>query len=111
MTVDSMTTADPAADAGMDEKAKPGKQDSTEKKEKPPKQAWRYFLSLVRYSPWIYSGLIGLRILIFGIFPQITGLVQREFFNTLSGSASLGLNPQTIAAIVIGFALAQAVTI
>jgi ATP-binding cassette subfamily B protein len=102
-----MTTADTA----IDEKVKSGSQEPAEKKEKPPKQSWRYFLSMVRYSSWIYGGLIFLRILIFGIFPQVTGLVQREFFNTLSGSESLGLTPQAIAAIVIGFALAQAVTI
>ncbi len=99
------------AEAVVDEKAKPGPQESAEKREKPPKQSWRYFLSMVRYSSWIYAGVVILRIFIFGIFPQITGLVQREFFNTLSGSASLGFTPQALAAIVIGFALAQAVTI
>lgn len=81
------------------------------KKEKPPKKAWRFYLSMVRYSPWAYAGIILLRTFIFGIFPQVSGLIQREFFNTLTGSKSLGFTPETLAAIVIGFALAQAVTI
>lgn len=79
--------------------------------EKSPKQSWRYFWSMVRYSPLEYVGIVILRIFIFGIFPQVTGLVQREFFNTLSGDSTLRLSPEAIAAIVVGFALAQAVTI
>lgn len=66
---------------------------------------------MIRFSTLIYLGIVTLRIFIFGLFPQVTGLVQREFFNTLSGSPSLGLTPKTIAMIVIAFALAQAVTI
>ena len=87
------------------------KTSSTPKVEKPPAQPWRYFWSMIRYSPWIYTGIVLLRIFIFGIFPQIGGLVQREFFNTLSGDSTLRLTPEAIAAIVVGFALAQAVTI
>jgi ATP-binding cassette subfamily B protein len=108
MTADSMTTADTTM---TEEKKKPTAKDEKGKQEKPPKQSWRYFLSMIRYSSLVYAGIVTLRILIFGLFPQVSGLVQREFFNTLSGSPSLGLTPQAIAAIVIGFALAQAVTI
>ena len=82
-----------------------------QKVEKPPRDSWRYFLSMIRFSPWIYLGIIVLRILIFGGFPQVSALLQREFFNILSGDATLGLTPESIAAIVVGFALAQAVTI
>jgi ATP-binding cassette subfamily B protein len=80
-------------------------------RERPPAQFWRFYLKMIRYSPLVYLGIVVLRIFIFGIFPQISGLVQREFFNTLSGSPSLGLTPETIAVIVVAFALAQAVTI
>jgi ATP-binding cassette subfamily B protein len=79
--------------------------------ERPPKKSWRFYLKMIRFSTLIYLGIVTLRIFIFGLFPQVTGLVQREFFNTLSGSPSLGLTPKTIAMIVIAFALAQAVTI
>ena len=52
--------------------------------EKPPKQSWRYFWSMIRFSPWIYLLIVVLRILIFGIFPQLGGLLLREYFNTLT---------------------------
>jgi ATP-binding cassette, subfamily B, bacterial len=103
-----MTTADAAM---TQEQKKTNQEEEKKKREKPPKQAWRYFFSMISYSSLVYAAIVILRIFIFGLFPQVSGLVQREFFNTLSGSPSLGLTPQTIAAIVIGFALAQAVTI
>ncbi len=86
-------------------------QNNTVKKEKPPRDSWRYFWNLIRYSPLQYGGLILLRIFIFGLAPQVAGLIQREFFNTLTGSESYGFTPETLAAIVVAFALAQAVVI
>jgi ATP-binding cassette, subfamily B, bacterial len=80
-------------------------------REKPPARSWRYFWSLIRFSAWIYMGIVVLRIFIFGLFPQVTALLQREFFNTLSGDSTLMLTPQTIAMVVVAFAVAQAVTI
>jgi ATP-binding cassette subfamily B protein len=79
--------------------------------ERPPKRSWRFYLKMISFSPLVYLGIVLLRIFIFGIFPQVSGLVQREFFNTLSGSPGLGLTPETIAMIVVAFALGQAVTI
>jgi len=79
--------------------------------EKPPKQAWRYFWEMIRYSPPQYTGIILLRIFIFGLFPQAFGLLQREFFNILGGQSELSINVTALAAIYVGFALAQAVTI
>jgi ATP-binding cassette subfamily B protein len=52
-----------------------------------------------------------MRLFIFTIAPQLTGLVMREFFNTLSGDSKLGFTPEAIAAIVVGLALARAVII
>ncbi len=83
----------------------------TDKVEKAPKDSWRYFLSMIRYSPPHYLALIFLRIFIFGLFPQAFGLVQREFFNLLSGDATLGLGMMAIAGAYVGMALAQAVFI
>jgi ATP-binding cassette subfamily B protein len=80
-------------------------------RERPPDESWRYFWGLIRYSSWLYAALAGMRIFIFGIAPQLSGLVLREFFNTLSGSAALGLTPEAIAAIVVGLALARAMVI
>jgi len=86
-------------------------QQDSQKTEQSPRDAWRYFWSMIRFSPLIYIGIVILRIFIFGGFPQISALLQREFFNILSGDATLGLNVETIAAIVVGFALVQAVAI
>ena len=67
---------------------------SVEKKEKPPEHPWRYFRSMMRYSPWVYLGILLMRLFIFAVVPQLTGLVMREFFNTLSGESSLNFTPQ-----------------
>lgn len=80
-------------------------------REKPPRHSWRYFLALIRYSPWLYLAIVVLRIFIFGVAPQLGGLLLREFFNVLSGSASLGLTPEAIAALVVGVAVARGMVI
>jgi ATP-binding cassette, subfamily B, bacterial len=80
-------------------------------RERPPEKSWRYYLRMIRFSTLIYAGIVLLRILIFGIFPQVVGLIQREFFNTLSNQSSLGWSVEALAAAVVGFAVAQAVTI
>jgi ATP-binding cassette subfamily B protein len=80
-------------------------------RERPPEKSWRYFWRLIRYSGWLYTAIIVMRVFIFGIWPQLGGLVLREYFNTLSGSASLGLTPQAIAAVVVGLTVARAMVV
>jgi ATP-binding cassette subfamily B protein len=82
-----------------------------EAQEKPPARPWSFFLSMIRYSFWVYLTILILRLFIFTVAPQVTGLLLREFFNTLSGDSSLGFSPETLAALVVGFALARAVVI
>lgn len=79
--------------------------------EKPPRQAWRFFGQMITYSSGLYVILVVLRILIFAVAPQLIGLLMREFFNILSGDASLGLSIEGIAALIVGLAAARAVTI
>ena len=74
----------------------------------PPKHAWRFFLRMIRYSSPLYLTIITLRIFIFAISRQAGGLLQREFFNTFTGTAALGLNAESIAALVVGLAMANA---
>lgn len=81
------------------------------KRESPPKGAWRFFWRMIRFSPWLYLAIIVLRILIFAASRQAGGLLQREFFNSFSGSAKLGLTAESIAAIVVGLGLANAAAI
>lgn len=79
--------------------------------EKPPEHPWRYFRSLMSYSKWVYLAILVMRLFIFAAVPQLTGLVMREFFNTLSGESSLNFSPQVLAAIVVGLAAARSVVI
>ena len=79
--------------------------------EKPPKDSWRYFWSMIRYSPLQYGGTVLMRIFVLGLFPQAFALLQREFFNILSGKGELNINVTALAAIYVGFSLAQAVVI
>ncbi len=83
----------------------------TEAREKPPVGSWRYFWSIIRYSGWVYIGIIVMRLFIFAVTPQLTGLVMREFFNTLSGTGTWNWGPEAFAAVIIGLALARAVII
>jgi ATP-binding cassette, subfamily B, bacterial len=89
----------------------PGNQPDPGKVEKAPKNSWRFFLKMVAFSPPVYIGLIILRIFIFGLFPQVFGLLQREFFNILGGTSTLAFTVPGLAAIYVGFALSQAVAI
>ncbi len=73
-----------------------------------PKNSWRFFWSMIRYSPWHYTALILLRIFIFAIARQAGGLLQREFFNTLSDGSGAGLTIEAIVVIVIALAVANA---
>lgn len=82
-----------------------------ETKDKPPAQSWRYYGSIIRYSGWVYTGIVIMRLFIFAAIPQLTGLVMREFFNTLGGDGTWKLGPEAIAAIVVGLAVANAVII
>jgi ATP-binding cassette subfamily B protein len=82
-----------------------------EAQEKPPAQPWRFFLSMIRYSFSVYLAILVLRLFIFAAAPQITGLLMREFFNTLSGDSSLNFSPEMLAALVVGLAVARAVVI
>jgi ATP-binding cassette subfamily B protein len=79
--------------------------------EKPPTYPWRYFTSLMRYSFWLYLAILVMRLFICAAVPQLTGLVMREFFNTLSGDSALHLSPEALAALVVGLAIARAVVI
>ncbi len=66
---------------------------------------------MIRYSFWVYLAIVVLRLFIFTVTPQITGLLMREFFNTLSGDSKLGVTPQAIAVILVGLAVARSVFI
>lgn len=74
-----------------------------------PLKTWQYLWRLVLYRPWFYLGFGVLEILFFGVFPQLTGLVVREFFDSLTGEARLGFGPYTVIALLVAVALGRAV--
>jgi ATP-binding cassette subfamily B protein len=76
--------------------------------EKPPVGSWRYFWSIIRYSGWVYTSIVLMRIFIFAATPQLTGLVMREFFNMLEGVGTWNQPPQVFAALVVALAVARA---
>jgi ATP-binding cassette subfamily B protein len=80
-------------------------------RERPPEKSWRYFLSMISYSFWNYLAIVVMRLFIFTVAPQLTGLLLREFFNTLSGDSALALTPEAIAAILVALAVARSVVI
>ncbi len=68
---------------------------------------WHYWGGLIKAHPGVYTATAFLRITIFGIMFQIAGLLQREYFNSLTGDALLGWEPWTWAALVVAFAVAR----
>ena len=74
---------------------------------RPPLSVWRYWGGLIRANPGTYAATTFLRVTIFGVMFQITGLLQREYFNSLTGDALLGWEPWTWAILVVAFAIAR----
>jgi ATP-binding cassette subfamily B protein len=75
------------------------------------RSTWYYLWRLAGYAPWMYLSLGLLRILIFAIAPQATGLVTRAFYDSLTGHAAAGLNPWTLSALIVAIAVARTVFI
>jgi ATP-binding cassette subfamily B protein len=69
---------------------------------------WWYLWRIAVYRPGLYLLFGLLEILFFTVFPQLVGLVIRVFFDTLSGQSTAGLNPYTLAALLVALALGRA---
>jgi ATP-binding cassette subfamily B protein len=70
---------------------------------------WWYLWRIAIYRPGLYLLFGLLEILFFTVFPQLVGLVIRVYFDTLSGQSTAGLNPYTLAALLVALALGRAV--
>jgi ATP-binding cassette subfamily B protein len=68
---------------------------------------WRYLWQLVRFASGQYAGLGLLRILIFAVAPQATGLITRAFFNTLTGDAPADVGAWSLCALIVATAVAR----
>ena len=62
---------------------------------------------LVTYRPWLFIPFFLLEMLFFAGFPQLIGLFSREFFNVISGQATMGFNHWGVLAVIIGISIAN----
>jgi ATP-binding cassette subfamily B protein len=85
--------------------------DETEDQDLPKVQGWKYLTRLVAFSPWPYLGIVLLRIMIFAVVPQVSGLITREFFDTLTGESQAGFEPWSLIALMVGAAVARVASI
>lgn len=69
---------------------------------------WWYGWQLIRFRPGSYALLAILEILFFGVFPQITALIIRAIFDTLTGEATPPIGLWWLIALIVGTALARA---
>ena len=70
---------------------------------------WHCIWELVCFRPWLYVGISLMLVLIYGVLPQVTGLLTRDFFDSLTGDAQLGFSALSLAALIFGVALASVV--
>ena len=81
------------------------------KPDTPTLRTWHYLWQLARFRPGQYLLLGIFETLFFGLFPQITGLIMRAFFDTLTGHAQVGIGLWGLIALIVGTALARAAAI
>ncbi|MCC7352925.1 MAG: ABC transporter ATP-binding protein [Anaerolineae bacterium] len=72
---------------------------------------WRYLWQLVRFTPWLYLFIGALRVLIFAVGPQVTGLIIRAFFDTLTGRTPAAMGPWGLVALLVATEFARVVAI
>jgi len=73
-------------------------------------KAYRLLWRLIRYRPWLY-GLNAILWASIALLPMIPGLIAREFFDTLTGSARLDIGVWGLIALLIGVALGRVVLV
>jgi ATP-binding cassette subfamily B protein len=80
----------------------------TPKPEKIRLPTWHYLWRLARSQPWLYLALGFFELLFFGVFPQLTGLITRQFFDTLSGASPARLSVWGLIALLLATAIGKA---
>ncbi len=68
---------------------------------------WWYIWQLAKYKPWIYGAFGLMEILIFGVFPQMTGFIIQAVFNRLTGEAGVELSLWALAALLVAVAVGR----
>ena len=68
---------------------------------------WWYIWQLTKYKPWVYGAFGLMEILIFGVFPQLSGFVIQAIFDQLTGAAQTGFSLAALAAFLIAIAVGR----
>jgi ATP-binding cassette subfamily B protein len=78
--------------------------------ENKPLNPLRVGAALVGFSPWVYLGILLLRLLIFGVAIQMTGLLTQKFFDSL-GTPQPGGQPYLLAGLMVAVAFVRSLAI
>jgi len=68
---------------------------------------WWYIWQLTKYKPGIYGAFGLMEILIFGVFPQLSGFVIQAIFNRLTGESPVSFSLAALAAILVAIGVAR----
>ena len=68
---------------------------------------WWYIWQLTKYKPWVYGAFGLMEILIFGVFPQLTGFVIQAIFDQLAGEIQTGFSLIALAAFLVAIAVGR----
>ena len=68
---------------------------------------WWFIWQLTKYKPWVYSAFGLMEILIFGVFPQLTGFTIQAIFNHLTGEAQTRFSLAGLAAILVAIGVGR----
>jgi len=68
---------------------------------------WWYIWQLTKYKPWIYGAFGLMEILIFGVFPQLSGFVIQAIFDLLTGARELSFSLTSLAAILVAIGVGR----
>jgi ATP-binding cassette subfamily B protein len=68
---------------------------------------WWYIWQLTKYKPGVYGAFGLMEILIFGVFPQLSGFVIQAVFDLLTGEGQVSLGLGALTAILVGIGVAR----
>jgi len=68
---------------------------------------WWYIWQLTKYKPWVYGAFGLMEILIFGVFPQLSGFIIQAIFNQLTGEAQTAFSLPGLAALLVAVAVGR----
>src|SRR6056297_522813 len=68
---------------------------------------WWYIWQLTKYKPWVYGAFGLMEILIFGVFPQLSGFLIQAIFNQLTGEAQTAFSLPGLAGLLVAVAVGR----